>query len=103
MSPDFNTLLGIDNEDKIIIEMLEENPDVTDEEIAKKLDKSVDAVGVRILKLERKGIIKTLTGLNIKKTNVPVVMAYMLTKNVDEFIKKIKHCPFMVNVFKISE
>jgi len=47
----FNELLKIDEADKKIIEMIEENPDITHSDIAKEIEKSQPAVGARIIKL----------------------------------------------------
>ena len=98
----FEELLGIDSADKIIIEMIEKNPDITHSAIAKEIEKSQPAVGARIIKLERKHLLMKQVGFNIKKVDLKVAIVYMSTKDVEEIVKKIENCPFINHAFKIS-
>jgi Lrp/AsnC family leucine-responsive transcriptional regulator len=98
----FNELLGIDNDDKKIIEMIEQNPNITHSDIAKEIDKSQPAVGARIIKLERKHLLTKQVGFNIKKVDIKVAIVYVSTKDVDTIVEKIKECPFINHAFKIS-
>ncbi len=98
----FNELLKIDDADKIIIEMIEKNPDITHSAIAKEVEKSQPAIGARIIKLERKNLITKTVGFNVKKVDIRVVIAYISTKDVAEIVKKIENCPFINHAFKIS-
>ena len=99
---DFSTLLGIDSDDKKIIEMIEKNPDITHSDIAKEIDKSQPAVGARIIKLERKHLLTKQVGFNIKEVDIKVAIAYISTKDVDNIVRKIENCPFINHAFKIS-
>ncbi|MCK4780271.1 MAG: AsnC family protein, partial [Candidatus Lokiarchaeota archaeon] len=76
----FSDLLSIDEADKKIIEMIEENPDITHSDIAKEIEKSQPAVGARILKLERKHLLTKQVGFNIKKVDIKVAIVYISTK-----------------------
>lgn len=98
----FNEKLGIDNDDKKIIEMLEENPDLTHSYIAEEIGKSQPAIGARILKLERKHLITKQVGLNLRKVDLDVAIVQISTRDVEEIIKKVKDCPFINYVFRIS-
>jgi len=98
----FNNLLKIDEADKVIIEMIEKNPDITHSAIAKEIEKSQPAVGARIIKLERKGLLTKIVGFNVKKVDIRVVIVYISTKDVQEIVNKIEHCPFINHAFKIS-
>lgn len=98
----FNELLGIDQADKIIIEMIEKNPDITHSAIAKEIEKSQPAVGARIIKLERKNLITKQVGFNVKKVDIRVAIVYISTKDVEEIVNKIEQCPFINHAFKIS-
>jgi DNA-binding Lrp family transcriptional regulator len=99
---EFNQLLGIDDDDKKIIEMIEENPDITHSDIAKEVEKSQPAVGARIIKLERKHLLTKQVGFNIQKVDIKVAIVFVSTKNVDDIVAKIKQCPFINNALKIS-
>jgi Lrp/AsnC family transcriptional regulator, leucine-responsive regulatory protein len=99
---EFNDLLNIDDDDKKIIEMIEENPDITHSDIAKEVEKSQPAVGARIIKLERKHLLTKQVGFNIQKVDIKVAIVFVSTKNVDDIVSKIKQCPFINNALKIS-
>ena len=98
----FSDLLSIDEADKKIIEMMEENPGITHSDIAKEIEKSQPAVGARILKLERKHLLTKQVGFNIKKVDIKVAIVYISTKDVEAIVKKIVNCPFINHAFKIS-
>lgn len=98
----FNELLSIDDADKIIIEMIEKNPDITHSAIAKEIEKSQPAVGARIIKLERKHLLTKQVGFNVKEVDIKVAIVYISTKDVENVVEKIKNCPFINHAFKIS-
>lgn len=98
----FNELLGIDDADKKIIEMIEKDPSITHSEIAREIEKSQPAVGARIIKLERKHLLTKQVGFNIKEVDIKNIIVFVSTKDVDEIIKKISDCPFINHAFKIS-
>ena len=98
----FNEILSIDDDDKKIIEMIEQNPDITHSDIAKEIEKSQPAVGARIIKLERKNLLTKQVGFNIKKVDIKVAIVFVSTKDVDTIVEKIKGCPFINHAFKIS-
>ncbi len=99
---EFNELLGIDNDDKKIIEMIEKDPSITHSAIATEIEKSQPAVGARIIKLERKHLLTKQVGFNIKKVDLKTAIVFVSTKDVDGIVDKIKGCPFINHAFKIS-
>ncbi len=98
----FETILGIDEDDKKIIQMIEKNPTITHSEIAKEIDKSQPAVGARIIKLERKHLLSKQVGFNAKKVDIKIAIVFISTKDVDKIVDKIEKCPFINHAFKIS-
>jgi len=98
----FNDILGIDDADKIIIEMIEKDPDITHSAIAKEIEKSQPAVGARIIKLERKHLLTKIVGFNIKKADIKVAIVSISTRDVEEIVRKIENCPFINHAFKVS-
>jgi len=98
----FNERLGIDNDDKKIIEMIEENPDITHSYIAEEIGKSQPAIGARILKLERKHLLTKIVGLNLKEVELDVAIAQVSTRDVEAIVEKIRTCPFINYIFRIS-
>jgi len=98
----FKEILGIDDADYKIIEMMEQNPDITHSKIAVEIEKSQPAVGARIIKLERKHLLTKQVGFNIKKVDIKVAIVFVATKDVETIVSKIKKCPFVNHAFKIS-
>ena len=98
----FNELLGIDEDDKKIISMLEKDPGITHSKIAIEIEKSQPAVGARIIKLERKHLLTKQVGFNIKEVDIKTAIVFISTKDVEGVVSKIAHCPFINHAFKIS-
>ncbi len=98
----FKEILGIDDADYKIIEMMEENPDITHSEIAREIEKSQPAVGARIIKLERKHLLTKQIGFNLKKVDIKTAIVFVSTKDVETVVSKIEKCPFINHAFKIS-
>ena len=98
----FNELLDIDNDDKKIIELIEENPDITHREIAEEIGKSQPAVGARIIKLERKHLLNKQVGFNLKKANIKTALVFIATRDVEGIVEKIKKSELINYAFKIS-
>ena len=98
----FKEILGIDDADYKIIEMMEKDADVTHSKIAREIEKSQPAVGARIIKLERKHLLTKQVGFNVKKVDIKVAIVFVATKDVETIVKKIKKCPFVNHAFKIS-
>ena len=98
----FADILGIDEDDKKIIEMIEKDPSITHSEIAREIDKSQPAVGARIIKLERKHLLTKQVGFNIKEVDIKVAIVFISTKDVEKIVSKIESCPFINHAFKIS-
>lgn len=98
----FEELLGIDADDKKIIEMIEADPSITHSSIAHEIDKSQPAVGARIIKLERKHLLSKQVGFDIKEVDIKVAIVFISTKDVETIVKKVSKCPFVNHLFKIS-
>jgi DNA-binding Lrp family transcriptional regulator len=98
----FNKKLKIDEIDKTIITLLQENPDMTHSEISQKVHKSQPAVGARIIKLKRKNLICEQIGVNFKVVDIKIAKVEMMVKNVAEVLEKVQECPFVLHAFKIS-
>ncbi len=94
--------MGIDNDDKKIIEMIEKYPNITYRKIAKRIKKSQPAVGARIIKLERKNLLYKRVGFNIKKVDLQLAIVQVSTIDVDQIIKRIEKSPFINYVFKTT-
>ncbi|MHA1646229.1 MAG: Lrp/AsnC family transcriptional regulator [Promethearchaeota archaeon] len=99
---DYNQILGIDNTDKKIIELLQENPEITHSEIAKKVNKSQPAVGARIIKLKRKFLLSEQMGAVMNEIPIKYAKVELQAKNVKDLWIKFSRCPNIINAFKIT-
>jgi len=98
----FNDLLNIDEVDKKIISLLQENPEMTHSQISEKVHKSQPAVGARIIKMKRKNLLCTQIGVNMAKIDIKLAKVEMLTKDAEAVLKKVEQCPFVLHAFKVS-
>jgi DNA-binding Lrp family transcriptional regulator len=97
-----NKKLSIDNDDRKIMSLLQENPDFTHSEIAEKINKSQPAVGARILKLERKGLQATQYGIDLHENKLSIALVTMHAKDPKSVLDMIGCCPYVINAFKTS-
>jgi len=100
------TITNIDEIDKSIIKLLQEDPAITHSQIAKKLDRSQPAVGARIKKLMDKGILATQIGVDFSNEEISaglnLVKVEMTTTKPEEVFEMVKVCPYFINALKIS-
>ncbi|MFX1488562.1 MAG: winged helix-turn-helix transcriptional regulator [Promethearchaeota archaeon] len=94
--------LKLDDIDRQIISLVQENPALTHTEIATKINRSQPTVGMRIKKLEKNGVLQFQPGINFKKVDLHLATVELKTKNPNHIIDMAKHCPFMLNAFKLS-
>jgi len=94
--------LSLDRIDKNIIDLLRCNPEITHSEIADKVGRSQPAIGKRIKKLEKKGLLSYQVGLNVKDFDFIFVKVEIQTKDPDKVLKVAKRCPFMPIAFKLT-
>ena len=94
--------LKLDDIDRQIISIVQEDPNITHTDIAEKINRSQPTVGMRIKKLEKSGILVFQPGINFKKVNLFLATVEVKTKNPDELMEMAKCCPFMLNAFRLS-
>ncbi|MFX1525782.1 MAG: Lrp/AsnC family transcriptional regulator [Promethearchaeota archaeon] len=94
--------LKLDDIDRQIISLVQENPALTHTEIATKINRSQPTVGMRIKKLEKSGILQFQPGINFKKVDLHLATVELKTKNPEEIMSMARHCPFMLNAFRLS-
>ena len=94
--------LKLDEVDKQIIALVQDDPNLTHTEIASKINRSQPTVGMRIRKLEKNGILQFQPGINFKKVDLNLATVEIKTKNPEEIMNMAKYCPFMLNAFKLS-
>lgn len=94
--------LKLDDIDRQIISIVQEDPNITHTDIAEKINRSQPTVGMRIKKLEKSGVLVFQPGINFKKVNLFLATVEVKTKNPDELMEMAKCCPFMLNAFRLS-
>jgi len=92
----------IDEIDRNIIQIIQEDPSLTHTQIAKKVNRSQPTIGMRIRKLEEMGVLKYQAGVNIKSADLVLAQVQVQTLNPERIISLIKKCPFLLNGFIIS-
>jgi len=94
--------LELDEKDRLIIKILQENPRISQTEIAKLVGLSQPSVGSRIKKLKDLGIIDFSYGVNLKNSHMYVLKVDVKCKKPDEILNALKGCPFFLNGFVIA-
>ncbi|KKN25327.1 hypothetical protein LCGC14_0885920 [marine sediment metagenome] len=94
--------LKLDDIDRQIITLVQNDPALTHTEIATKINRSQPTVGMRIKKLEKNGILQFQPGINFKRVDLNLAMVELNTSKPDELMEMAEHCPFMLNAFRLS-
>ena len=97
----------LDELDKSIITLLQNQPNITHSAIAKEIGRSQPAVGSRIHRLEERGIVSAQFGLNFKSmvskgSQMHLVKVELETKKPEELYRMSQSCPFIINCMKLS-
>jgi DNA-binding Lrp family transcriptional regulator len=94
--------LRLDEIDKKIISLVQDNPELTHTEIAEKVNRSQPTIGMRIKKLEQSGILHFQPGINFKNANLYMATVEIKTRDPEEIMEMARYCPFMLNAFRLS-
>jgi DNA-binding Lrp family transcriptional regulator len=94
--------MKLDKKDRVIITMFANDPDVSQEEIAKEIKLSQPSVAMRIKKLKENGAIETQTGINPLEMGLYMAKVDISSNNPSEILGMFKNCPYFANGFSIS-
>ena len=94
--------LKLDDIDRRIITLVQDDPNLTHTQIAEKINRSQPTVGMRIKKLEKEGILQFQPGINFKKVDLFLASVELNTKRPNQILEMAKFCPFMLNAFRLS-
>lgn len=89
--------LGLDEKDRKIISLLEENPQISQSEIAKEVNLSQPSVGVRIRKLAEKGALHYMVGMNFRTVGLNLAKVDVTAKETPRLLEIFEECPFFLN------
>lgn len=95
-------VLGMDEIDQQIIQLIQEDPNLTHTQIANHVNRSQPTIGMRIRKLEDAGVLHFQAGINIKETELYLARCDISTSNPEKLIEMAKNCPYIINVFRLS-
>jgi len=94
--------LKLDDRDDIIIQMLQKNPQTSQEEIAKRLKLSQPSVWARIRNLKQRGIINHIVGVDFKTVDLHLAKVDVSCTNTQAIIDEFKDCPYFLNALITS-
>lgn len=94
--------LKLDDIDRQIITLIQEDPNLTHTQIAERINRSQPTVGMRIKKLEKSGILQFQPGINFKKVDLFLATVEINSSNPEEIMEMASCCPFMLNAFRLS-
>jgi DNA-binding Lrp family transcriptional regulator len=93
------SMLELDTDDKKILSLIQNDFNISQAEIASKINKIQPAVGARILKLERKHLLATQFGIDLLTSRLPVAIVRLYAKNSKDVLESISTCPYVLNAF----
>jgi Lrp/AsnC family transcriptional regulator, leucine-responsive regulatory protein len=97
-----NGKLGLDDRDNVIISLLQKDPQISQEEIAKKINLSQPSVGARIKKLQQKGILHNINGVNFRIVELYLAKIDVSVTDTTAIISEFMDCPFFINALITS-
>jgi len=95
-------ILAIDELDRKILRLLSQNPEISQSEISESLRISQPAVNMRIHKLQEKGVLARLVGVNVKKAELFLAKIDVSTNNTEPLLNFVNNCPLYFNSFLTS-
>ena len=95
-------VLKLDEIDRQIIHLVQEQPNLTHTQIAKQVNRSQPTIGMRIRKLEKIGVLQFQAGINIKAADMYFARIEIQSKFPEEIYEIVERCPFMLTAFRIS-
>ena len=97
-----NEILYMDEIDKKIVKILQNRPNISHTDIAKKVNRSQPTVGLRIKRLMEAELLDFQAGINIKKSKNILVRVDMQTNKPDTIFQIAKKSPYVLNAYKVS-
>ena len=94
--------LKLDEKDRKIMTLLSDNPDISQEVIAKKVSLSQPSVAIRLKKLKDSGAIVNACGINPLKLGFYLAKVDFTTDNTTKILNIFKDCPYFLNGFIVS-
>jgi Lrp/AsnC family leucine-responsive transcriptional regulator len=94
--------LDLDKRDREMLSLLEQNPEMSQNDMAEKLRISQPSVSARVHKLKQKGALSHVVGMNLKKVNLYMAKVDVMAKNTSSVLDIFKDCPYFLNGLIVS-
>jgi DNA-binding Lrp family transcriptional regulator len=94
--------LGLDERDRTILSLLQQDSTMSQSEIAKKIKLSQPSVGMRIQKLKERGILSSCLGMNFKDVKLFLAKVDVSATDTDKVLRSFEQCPFFLNGLVVS-
>lgn len=94
--------MALDEKDRIIISMYAEDPEVSQESIAKRVRLSQPSVAARISKLKGAGALELQYGINPLKLGLYLAKVEVSSTRPDDILQMFRGCPYFANGFTVS-
>lgn len=94
--------LDLDKRDREILSLLEQNPELSQNDMAEKLRISQPSVSARIHKLKQKGALSHVVGMNLKKVALYMAKVDVIANNTSSVLELFKDCPYFLNGLIVS-
>ncbi|MFP3908777.1 MAG: Lrp/AsnC family transcriptional regulator [Archaeoglobaceae archaeon] len=95
-------MFRLDHKDRLIFEALQENPDLTQQEISTITGLSQPAVGSKVKRMRELRIIDHAYGIDIRNAGPYVLKVEVRSSNPKDLIKTFEDCPFFLNGFIVT-
>lgn len=92
----------LDRKDLEIISLYCDRPDISQDEIAKKLGLSQPTIAFRVKRLKNLGALAMKTGLDVSKIKLHIAKVDITATNATKIIKMFQGCPYFLNGFITS-
>ncbi len=94
--------LDLDDRDNTILSLIQKNPEISQDEIARHIRLSQPSVGARLKKLRQKGILHSINGVNFRVVDLKLAKVDVNAKDTQGVIDIFKDCPFFLNAMVTS-
>ncbi len=94
--------LDLDKRDRELLSLLEQNPEMSQNDMAERLKISQPSVSARIHKLKKKGALAHVVGMNLKKVNLYMAKVDVIASNTSSVLDIFKDCPYFLNGLIVS-
>jgi DNA-binding Lrp family transcriptional regulator len=94
--------LDLDKRDREILSLLEQYPEISQSDMAEKLNISQPSISARIHKLKKKGALSHIVGMNLKKVDLYMAKVDVVANNTSSVLEIFKDCPYFLNGLIVS-